>query len=136
MLRKGINEQEANKRIGKANLAFPNALVENYESLIETLKLPDEEDKHVLAAAIKTNANVIVTNNLKDFPNDYLLKFGLKAKKADDFITDTIDLNPSIAADAFRAMVLNRRNPKMDEYEVLKRLRKWGLKESADFIQA
>lgn len=72
MQRKGINVQEAKKRSAVANLAFPDALVENYESLITGLNLPDEKDCHVLAAAIKTNANVIVTNNLKDFPGDYL----------------------------------------------------------------
>ena len=49
---------------------------------------PDLKDKHVLAAAIKTNANLIVTNNLKDFPEDYLSGFGLKAKNADDFLAD------------------------------------------------
>ena len=53
------------KRSNIANLAFPDALVENYESLIPGLTLPDEKDRHVLAAAIKTNSNVIVTNNLK-----------------------------------------------------------------------
>ncbi|MDB5014290.1 MAG: hypothetical protein JWQ25_2492 [Daejeonella sp.] len=43
-----------------------------------------------MAAAIKTNANLIVTNNLKDFPKEYLSSFGLSAKCADDFFTDII----------------------------------------------
>ena len=68
MKRKGVAESDANKRIEILNEAFPDALVQNYEPLIETLCLPDIKDKHVLAAAIKTNANLIVTNNLKDFP--------------------------------------------------------------------
>lgn len=76
--------------VQKANLAFPDALVQNYEGLLKNLDLPDSDDCHVLAAAIKTNANVIVTNNLKDFPEDYLESFGLKAKSADDFLTDII----------------------------------------------
>ncbi len=66
MCRKGITLDEAKRRSDKANTAFPDAMVINYESLIEGLKLPDEKDRHVLAAAIKTNANVIVSNNLKD----------------------------------------------------------------------
>jgi predicted nucleic acid-binding protein len=93
MARKGIDETEINKRLEKAQQAFPDALVKNYESLIDFLNLPDEKDRHVLAAAIKTNANLIVTNNLKDFPFSYLSQFGLSAKSADEFITDTIDLN-------------------------------------------
>ena len=85
-------------------MAFPDAFVTNYEPLIEKCKLKDENDNHVLAAAIKVNANIIVTNNLKDFPDDYLSTFGLIAKSADAFLTDTIDLNPEQAVNAFREM--------------------------------
>lgn len=100
------------------------------------LKLPDEKDRHVLAAAIKTNANVIVTNNIKDFPNVYLSSFGLTAKTADDFLTDTIDLNNELAIEAFRALVLNRTNPNLDEFEILDRFRKNGLKDTANYLPA
>jgi|SRR5690554_910440 len=136
MLRKEIPEEEAKKRINIANQAFPDAMVKNYESLIEGLSLPDEDDRHVLAAAIKTNANIIVTNNLKDFPHDYLAKFGLTAKNADDFLTDIIDLNPETATKAFKELVLNRRNPDLDEFEVLDILRKQGLKNAADYLHS
>ena len=53
MIRKGISKEEAINRTNKVNEAFPDALVENYEPLIKTLELPDDKDKHVLAAAIK-----------------------------------------------------------------------------------
>lgn len=62
--KKGVSEEEANKRIEKANAAFPDVLVKNYEGLISHLELPDENDRHVMAVAIKTNANLIVTNNI------------------------------------------------------------------------
>lgn len=52
------------------NAAVPDCLVEGYEPLIAGLLLPDENDRHVLAAAIQTRANVIVTFNQKDFPED------------------------------------------------------------------
>lgn len=110
MIRKGINEAVANKRANDMTLAFPDALVEHYEALIESLELPDKDDRHVLAAAIKTNANLIITNNLNDFPNDYLENFGLKAKAPDDFFTDIIDLNHDISLEAFRSLVLNKKN--------------------------
>lgn len=89
-----------------------------------------------MAAAIKANANVIVTNNIKDFPSDFLASFGLTAKSADDFITDTIDLNNDLALEAFRALVINKTNPKLDEFEVLDRLRKSGLIDSANYLHA
>lgn len=136
MKRKGVTEQEANKRVEKANLAFPDALVTNYSGLISNLNLPDQKDCHVLAAAIKTNANVIITNNIKDFPEEYLASFGLTAKTADDFLTDIIDLNPDQAIKAFKELVLHRRNPDLDEFEVLDILRKRGLKDTADFLHS
>lgn len=136
MIRKGITSEEAEKRIVRANSAFPDALVSNYESLITHLNLPDQDDRHVLAAAIKSNADVIVTNNLKDFPEEYLNSYGVKAKSADDFLTDIIDLNQDIAIKAFKEMVLNRKNPNMDEFEVLESLRKVNLIDTANYIHA
>lgn len=133
---KGVSEEEANKRVERANIAFPDALVTNYSGLINSLELPDPKDRHVLAAAIKTNANIIVTNNIKDFPTDYLASFGLTAKTADDFLTDIIDLNPEQAIKAFKQLVLNRRNPDLDEFQVLDILRNRGLKDTADFLHS
>lgn len=134
MIRKGVSEPEAERRAGKANLAFPDALVQNYEGLIANLTLPDEKDRHVLAAAIKTNANIIVTNNIKDFPEEYLQSFSLKAMTADDFLTDIIDLNPEQAVAAFREMVVNKKNPHLDEYQVLNQLRNIGLNNAANYL--
>lgn len=136
MLRKNVSEEEAEKRIQRANAAFPDALVKNYDPLIAHLTLPDPRDCHVLAAAIKTNANVIVTNNLKDFPATYLASFGLTAKSPDDFLTDIIDLDTEQAIRAFKEMVLYRRNPAMDEFEVLDSLRKSGLTDTANYLHA
>ena len=136
MERKGVSDDEANKRVNRANKAFPDALVTNYSGLINSLELPDPKDRHVLAAAIKTNANIIVTNNIKDFPKEYLASFGLMAKTADDFLTDIIDLNPDQAVKAFKQLVLNRVNPDLDEFQVLDILRKRGLKDTADFLHS
>jgi predicted nucleic acid-binding protein len=136
MIRKGITKEEAEKRVQRANNAFPDALVANYESLIANLTLPDENDKHVVAAAIKSNADIIVTNNLKDFPEEYLNSFGIKAKSADDFLTDIIDLNQDVAIKSFKEMVLNRKNPYMDEFVVLESLRKVELFDTANYIHA
>lgn len=97
MRRKGVLEEEISKRMKRVNLAFPDAFVPNYSVLISRWELPDKNDCHNLAAAIKTNANVIVTNNIKDFPREYLSSFGLSAMIADDFLTDIIDLNPEEA---------------------------------------
>lgn len=136
MQRKGVSPEEAEKRVKKANLAFPDALVQNYEGLIELLNLPDEKDRHVLAAAIKTNAHIIVSNNIKDFPEEVPDNYGLKIKTPDDFLTDIIDLNTEIAIEAFKEMVLNKKNPDWDEYEVLDSLRRNGLVDTANYLHS
>lgn len=136
MERKGVSAADATMRVQKANIAFPDALVYNYEGLLGNLTLPDPDDCHVLAAAIKVNANVIVTNNLRDFPEDYLETFGLKVKSADDFLTDIIDLNHEEALQAFKEMVLNKKKPELNEYEVLDQLRKSGLNDTANYLHA
>lgn len=136
MERKGIDQERIKSRISKANIAFPDAYVNNYESLIDTLTLPDEKDRHVLAAAIKADATLIITHNLKDFPKDELEKYGIKAKSPDDFLIDTIDLNPQAAVAAFKEMVSYKINPEIDEYTMLNILRRNNLKQTADFLHA
>lgn len=136
MREKAIDENEIARRIQRMSDAFPDALVENYNALIDGLQLPDRNDRHVLAAAIKANANLIVTNNIRDFPADELAKYGLEAKSADDFLTDIIDLNQSRALEAFKELVSNRRAPELDAYQVLDQFRKVGLKHTADYLHA
>lgn len=66
--------------------AVPGAMVEGHLALIPTLTLPDPEDRHVLAAAIGSGADVIVTSNLRDFPAAVLAGWGLVAMPPDPFI--------------------------------------------------
>ncbi|HEX6615832.1 MAG TPA: PIN domain-containing protein [Gemmatimonadales bacterium] len=75
--------------------AVPDCLVTGYEGLVPGLKLPDESDRHVLAAAIRAGAQVIVTFNLKHFPEGVLAEYNMEAKHPDDFVVETIDLAPA-----------------------------------------
>jgi len=72
--------------------ALPDALVTGYEDLIDGLSLPDMDDRHVLATAIRCGAQSIVTYNLKDFPQDVLDIYGIEAVHPDDFIIQQLDL--------------------------------------------
>lgn len=63
-----------------------DCLVSGYETLIANLDLPDPNDRHVLAAAIKSGADMIVTFNLKHFPSEKLQQFCIEATHPDDFI--------------------------------------------------
>ena len=66
--------------------AVPDCLVDNYKNLIPSLNLPDNDDRHVLAAAIVGRAHVIVTFNLRDFPADALKPYGIEAQHPDEFL--------------------------------------------------
>lgn len=136
MVTRGLSVASAKDQIKRINNAFPDAMVNNYEELIDTLKLSDSNDRHVLAAAIKSDANLIVTNNLKHFDGEYLRRFGLSARSADDFVTDTIDLNPDLAVRAFTSMVACRVKPPLDNYQMLDILRNRGLVNSADYLHS
>jgi predicted nucleic acid-binding protein len=76
------------------NEAVPDSLVENFEPLIDGLQLPDANDRYVLAAAIKCNAQIIVTSNLKDFPPECLEPYGIEAMHPDEFIEHQFGLSP------------------------------------------
>jgi hypothetical protein len=72
--------------------AVPDCCVSGYEDLIEALTLPDPNDRHVLAAAIRCRASVIVTFNLEDFPMEVLDKYGIHTRHPDNFILDVDDI--------------------------------------------
>lgn len=91
-----------------------DAKVTGYESLIDGLELPDPDDRHVLAAAIRCNADAIVTFNLKDFPPDALAPFGIEALHPDDFISYQIDLAPARCLQALRAQRMALKHPPLD----------------------
>jgi len=67
-----------------------DALVTGYEELIDGLHLPDPDDRHVLAAAIRGRADVIVTCNLKDFPAGALKSYGIEAQHPDEFLLNLL----------------------------------------------
>ena len=98
--------------------AAPDALVTGYESLIDSLELPDRDDRHVLAAAIRCGASVIVTLNLSDFPNAALAEFGIEAQHPDDFVLSLTETFPEFVLEAARTHRASLRNPSKtpDEY--------------------
>jgi predicted nucleic acid-binding protein len=79
-----------------------DSLVTGYEVLIEAMRLPDPDDRHVLAAALVARADVIVTRNLRDFPAEALTPYNIEAQHPDEFVRHLIDLAPIVVVDAVR----------------------------------
>lgn len=114
--------------------AFPEGIAEVEECIVVGLKLPDPEDRHVLAAAIKTKASLIVTDNLKDFPADCLAKHEVEAVSADAFIADCIDLAGPEAIAALRTLRERLKNPEFDAEALLVRIEQIGLTQAATLL--
>lgn len=98
--RSDLTLEQLNKTKSLMNSNVRDCLVKGYEQLIPSLKLPDLGDCHVLAAAIRCHADVIVTFNLKDFPADALEPYAVKAQHPDEFIWYLLDLNPAVVCEA------------------------------------
>jgi len=117
------------------NAAVPDCVVDGYQPLIAGLTLPDADDRHVLAAAIITRANVIVTFNEKDFPKELIEPFRLHTKHPDEFLTEAFSISPPDFADAVRSDFLHYGNPPLVYEDYLVSLAKAGVPRLAKMLE-
>jgi predicted nucleic acid-binding protein len=91
----GYSESQADRRIAALQQAFPAACQRPPADLIDALHaFPDPNDRHVAAAAIHAGAHVVVTANLKHFPQELLAPHNLLAQSPQDFLIHQYHLNP------------------------------------------
>lgn len=102
--------------------------VEDYEDLIPTLSLPDADDRQVLAAAIKTEADLILTIKLKDFPRRALAAWNLTAKHPDEFTTDLLRTHQDDVLTVLQEIRARRKRPPISAEAFLAQLERQGLK--------
>lgn len=107
--------------------AVPDCMVKNYEKLEAGLKLPDPNDRHVLAAAIRSNSQAIITRNLKDFPKEVLAEFDIEAIHPDVFLINQFDLSDATVLDAMKNIRSRLRNPTFTASEYLEFLSADGI---------
>jgi predicted nucleic acid-binding protein len=100
--------------------AFPEARVTGHEHLMAALK-NHEKDRHVVAAAVKVGAQVIVTSNLKDFRD---LPAGIEAQSPDDFLVNLFDLDPDGMVDLVRSQAAAMKKPPRSFEELVSGLAK------------
>jgi hypothetical protein len=113
---KGVKDAVERAARARASMedAFEEAMVTDFDAFLRTGEgLPDPNDAHVLAAALKTQAAIIVTDNLKDFPEAVLAPLNIEARSADVFIANTIDLDQGRAVAAIQGMRRRFKRPEM-----------------------
>jgi predicted nucleic acid-binding protein len=113
-----------------------DSLVSGYEPLIPTIDLPDPDDRHVLAAAIHSGADVIVTFNVKDFPAAITLPLGIIAQHPDDFIQELTARDGPAVLTALRQQRMALQKPPKTAEEFVATFAAAGLPKSAATLRA
>ncbi len=134
--RPDITEEKAARLRELINGAVRDCLVTGYQPLIEALDLPDPDDRHVLAAAIKVNAQLIVTRNLKDFPPKTLAQWDIRPKSPDNFVRDVMDFDSQAVWACVQQIVDSRTRRPVTVDDVLGELQRDGLVASASALRS
>lgn len=103
--------------------AFPTSCISGWEVLEGTFGLPDINDEHVLAAAVISQADVIVTSNIKDFPS-FALPSNLLVTTPQDFVEVAIDINPALVVVTLHRMAARsgQIGPALSAHEIAEEL--------------
>lgn len=119
----GKSEQQAERRVRQMRSAFPFAeeWASGYRELVPSMT-NDPKDRHVLAAAVRSGASVIVTANLKDFPTGSLEVFNIEAIHPDEFLRDLLDLEQVIVIQCMETVVARNVLPPQTIGELLESL--------------
>ncbi|GAB5100464.1 PIN domain-containing protein [Caballeronia sp. HLA56] len=125
--RPDLSARQVDRTPALMDAAIPDALVTHYDELIDALDLPDPNDRHVLAAAIRCGASVIVTFNERDFPNEVLSTYDVEAQHPDVFVDNLFDLDEAAVVLAAQRQRRQLRNPSLDVDRYLDILSKQGL---------
>lgn len=128
-----LNQLERTKDLMNSHVR--DCLVEGYEHLIETLELPDENDRHILAAAIHSKADLILTFNLKDFPKEVLAEYDIEAETPDEFIFELLREDAEKVCLAAERQRLSLKNPSKSKEEFVETLRQQKLEKTSKLLE-
>lgn len=102
--------------------ALDDCVIEGYEARIAQLRLPDPDDRHVLAAAIHARAQVILTYNQRDFPLQVLAPYGIRAQHPDDFLMTVMKRFSPEVKETLEGIRARKTRPPLSAAELLQKL--------------
>lgn len=116
--KRGLSGDAAQRVVDRLR-AFPHKeLVSGYQQLIPTLTT-DPSDRHVLAAAIRSKADVIVTINVRHFSAAALSPYAIEAQAPDQFLSDLFGTHPDRMVQIVNEQAAALKNPLLTPDEVL-----------------
>ena len=118
-----VDPEKIDRRIAEMRRHFPDAEVEGYDALIPAMTNV-VHDRHVLAAAVRAHAAVIVTENTKHFPSDACSPYDIDVQTPDDFLCHLWHLKPKTMAALLRQQAGDLSNPKLTVVDIISRLQK------------
>lgn len=121
-----VGRDGARRRIEAMGILFEDSLVVGYEALAPAMTC-HPKDAHVLAAAVVSDCQVIVTYNLKDFPHESLAGHDLQVVHPDDFLLEQFDLYPRAVGAALAAQVVASARPALTPPALLDSLQRCGV---------
>jgi predicted nucleic acid-binding protein len=133
LIKNGERRELVEKRVHTMTAYFPDAMVDGYEDLIAGVTC-DPKDRHVLAAAVRANAEVLVTFNLEDFPAESTAAFDIEVVHPDTFLLDQLDLLPGLVVATLGRLVRTYENPAVTMDELLQALARAGLPKFANEV--
>jgi len=104
LIRRGLDDKQIGHQFDQMAQAFPDAQITGYGALVAQMT-NHPKDRHILAAAVRGGAEVLVTENLRDFPGDSVHAFDLEVVTQDTFLLDQLDLAPADVLAALRRQV-------------------------------
>lgn len=134
--RSDLSREKIVRMRGLMNAHVRDSVVTGFERFEQSVELPDPDDRHVVAAAIRCQAQLIVTFNLKDFPDSALQPLGLVAQHPDDFLEHLLDLHPQVVLEAVREQRLDLKNPPNTVEEHLDAFAKQFLPKTVDILRS
>jgi predicted nucleic acid-binding protein len=129
----GLSQDKIESLITELTRAFPDARIDTQN--IDPIKLSAEEDKHVVATAIQSQSEVIVTQNISDFPSSELALYNLEAQTPDEFLVHHFTLEETKTVRTVTDLLTDLSNPPYTPEEYLSTLEQVGLVTFAQLLR-
>lgn len=94
--RLGRTQEQAEHLASELQAHFPEAWIEpSFRELIPAMT-NHHKDRHIFAAAVKGQCQVIITYNLRHFPEQSMKPHGIEVKHPDEFLIDLYHVDSEI----------------------------------------